>query len=98
MKAIMATDSEHKTNANFIRGWVQAMLAAEAMRRCKEGGRPITGPNLKWAFETIKDYSADDLIPPVTFGPDDHRPSMIVPVFQVKDGKWVKVWDNILQR
>ncbi len=98
MKALMASDSEEKRNSNFIRGWAQTMVAAEAMRRCKAAGRPITGPNLKWAFETMKDYSPDGLVPPVTFAPDDHRPTMSVPVFQVQDGKWVKVWDNTLPR
>ncbi|MFH1115236.1 MAG: ABC transporter substrate-binding protein [Pseudomonadota bacterium] len=98
MKAVMAAESLEKRNSNFIRGWAQAMLAAEAMRRCKAAGRPLTGPNLKWAFETMKDYSPDGLVPPVTFTPDDHRPNMSAPVFQVQDGKWVKVWDNTLPR
>ncbi len=98
MKAIMASTYPDKENTHFIRGWAQAELAAEAMRRCKKAGKPITGPNLKWAFETMTHYSPDGLVPPVTFTPKDHRASMIVPVFQVKNGKWVKVWDNKLPR
>ncbi len=98
MKAIEASGYPDRTNTHFIRGWAQAMLAAQAMRMLKKAGKPITGPNLKWAFEQMKDYSPGGLVPPVTFTPTDHRASMVVPVYQVKNGKWVKVWDNTLPR
>lgn len=98
MKAIMASKYKDKQNTHFIRGWAQAMLAAKAMKMLKKAGKPITGPNLKWAFEQMKDYSPGGLVPPITFSPTDHRASMVVPVFQVQDGKWVKVWDNTLPR
>ncbi len=98
MKAIMASGYKDRRNTHFIRGWAQAMLAAHAMRMVKKAGKKITGPNLKWAFEQIRHYSPGGLVPPITFTPTDHRPSMIVWIFQVQHGKWVKVWQKKLKR
>lgn len=98
MKAIEASGYPDRANTHFIRGWAQAMMAADAMRILKKAGKPINGPNLKWAFEQMNDYSPGGLVPPITFTPTDHRASMVVPVYQVQNGKWVKVWDNTLPR
>jgi branched-chain amino acid transport system substrate-binding protein len=98
MKHIMASDYKNKTHTHFIRGWAQTLLAAEAIKRCQFAGKPINGPNLKAAFETISDYSPGGLVPPITITPEDHYVSMIVPVWQIQNGKYVKVWDNMLDR
>jgi len=98
MKDIMACDYKDKQHTHFIRGWAQALMAAEAMNRLCKAGKKITGPNLKEAFESMKDYSPGGLVPPITITKDDHYASMVVPVYQVQNGKWVKVWDNTLDR
>lgn len=98
MKDIMACDYKDKQHTHFIRGWAQALMAAEAMNRVCKAGKKITGPNLKKAFETMKDYSPGGLVPPITITPEDHYASMVVPVYQVQNGKWVKVWNNTLDR
>jgi branched-chain amino acid transport system substrate-binding protein len=98
MKAIMASKNKNKKHTHFIRGWAQTMMVADAIRILQKAKKPITGPNLKWAFEQMKDYSPDGLLPPITLSKDDHRASMVVPVYQVQNGKWVKVWDNTLKR
>lgn len=98
MAAIMACDYKNKHYSSFIRGWAQAVMAAEAMSRVCKAGKELTGPNLKEAFESMKDFSAGGLVPPITITAKDHYASMVVPVYQVKNGKWVKVWDNTLDR
>jgi len=98
MAAIMACDYKDKKNTHFIRGWAQALMAAEAMNRVCKAGKEMTGPNLKEAFESMKDYSPGGLVPAITITKDDHYASMVVPVYVVKDGKWVKFWDNTLDR
>ena len=98
MKDIMASDYPDKQHTHFIRGWAQTLMAAEAIKQCKDAGKTVTGENLKAAFETLKDYSPGGLVPAITITPTDHRPSMIVPVYQVQSGKWMKVWDNTLKR
>lgn len=98
MAAVMACDYKNKHYSSFIRGWAQAVMAAEAMSRVCKAGKEPTGPNLKEAFESMKDFSAGGLVPPITITAKDHYASMVVPVYQVKNGKWVKVWDNTLDR
>ncbi len=98
MKAIMASGYKNKNATAFIRGWAQALMAAEAMNRLCKAGKKITGPILKEAFETFKDISPGGLVPPITISKDDHYASMVVPVYVVKDGKWTKFWDNTLDR
>lgn len=98
MKAIMACDYKDKQHTHFIRGWAQALMAAEAIKRVKAAGKKITGQNLKAAFETFKDYSPGGLVPEITITPEDHYVSMIAPVWQVQNGKWMKAWDNKLDR
>jgi branched-chain amino acid transport system substrate-binding protein len=98
MKDIIATDYKDKTHTHFIRGWAQTLLVAEAIKRLQFAGKKITGENLKAAFETISDYTAGGLVPPITITPEDHYVSMINPVWQVQNGKYVKIWDNMLDR
>jgi len=98
MEGIMACDYKDKQHTHFIRGWAQALMTAEAMTRLCKAGKKITGPNLKAAFETMKDFSPGGLVPPITITADDHFASMVVPVYQVQNGKWVKVWDNTLDK
>jgi branched-chain amino acid transport system substrate-binding protein len=98
MKDIMACDHPGKHNTHFIRGWAQTLLTAEAIKRVQAAGKKITGVNLKAAFETMKDFSPGGLVPDITITPEDHYVSMINPVWQVQNGKYVKVWDNTLDR
>jgi len=98
MKQIMASTYFDKLNTDYIRGWAQALLVAEVVKITLDANKKLTGPNLKAAFETLKDFTPGGLIPPVTFTADDHRPSMVVPVYQVQGGKMVKVWDNRMSR
>jgi branched-chain amino acid transport system substrate-binding protein len=98
MAAIMACDYKDKQHTHFLRGWAQALMAAEAMNRLCKAGKKINGPNLKMAFEGMKDYSPGGLVPPITITAKDHYASMVTPVYQVQNGKWVKIWDNTLDR
>lgn len=98
MKAIMACNYPNKRHTHFIRGWAQALLAAEAMKRVKADGKKITGPNLRAAFETLRDFSPGGLVPPITITPKDHYASMYAPVYQIQNGRWVMVWNNKLDR
>lgn len=98
MGPIMASGYPNRHQTHFIRGWAQTLLAAEAMKRLAFAGKPMTGPNLKAAFETITDYTAGGLVPAITITPTDHRASMIVPVYQIKGGKYVVIWNNRLSR
>jgi branched-chain amino acid transport system substrate-binding protein len=93
MEAIMAANY-HSPNTHYIRGWAQALLAAEVIGRAIDQGLELTGENLREMFYTLENFSPGGLIPPVTYRPGDHRPNTTAPIYQVRDGKWVKVWEN----
>lgn len=97
MEAIMAADYS-SPDTHYIRGWAQALLAAEVIGLALDEDLELTGENLRQMFYTLRDFSPGGLVPPVSFYENDHRPSMAAPLYQVQDGQWVKVWDNRLER
>jgi len=51
----------YRTNS-YLQPWTNMALGTEAMRRCLEAGRELTGPNIKAALNTIKDYDTGGVI------------------------------------
>ncbi|MBI4638671.1 MAG: ABC transporter substrate-binding protein [Candidatus Rokubacteria bacterium] len=88
-----------------IQSWVQVLMMAEGMRRADRAGK-LTGPGLKEAFETLKDWTPGLGRPPITLTANDHRPGSVIPIYRVKGGKfelvknvdlrarWAKEWDG----
>jgi branched-chain amino acid transport system substrate-binding protein len=79
----------------YNRGVLQAALAVEAIRnalQAKPGGA-ITGDDVKNGFEHIKDFTLGGLVPPLAITPENHEGGGWVQVWQVKDGKLVRVTD-----
>jgi branched-chain amino acid transport system substrate-binding protein len=52
---------KYRTNS-YLQPWTNLTLGAEAMRRCMESGKEMTGANLKAALNTIKDYDMGGVI------------------------------------
>jgi len=55
-----------RTGGLTIAGWVGAMLMSEGLKR---SGRDLTRDGLMDAFETMKSFDPDGLMPPLTWGP-----------------------------
>lgn len=90
------TNGEHQMT-HYIRGFASMLVMAEAMKRAAAKGE-LTGPSIKAAVETLKDYDPMGLTPPLTYLPGDHRPNMAAVLFQVKGGKLVKLATSTLER
>lgn len=58
---IRALRPEYQSTA-YIQGFLAAMLFVESARRCLDAGKPLTGPNLKAALNSIKDFDTGGLI------------------------------------
>ncbi len=58
---IRAMRPEYQSTA-YIQGFLAAMLFAESAKRCVEANKPLTGPNLKAALNSIKDFDTGGLI------------------------------------
>ncbi|TVM31679.1 ABC transporter substrate-binding protein [Oceanidesulfovibrio marinus] len=90
------TNDEHKM-VHYIRGFASMYVMAEAIRRAAEQG-DITGPAIKDALESLRDFDPLGLTPPISFFPDDHRPNMAVTLYRLEDGKFVTLGTETLER
>ena len=79
----------------YNRGVLQAALAVEAIRNAlkTKSSAAITGDDVKKGFEQIKDFTLGGLVPPLAITPENHEGGGWVQVWQVKDGKLVRVTD-----
>jgi branched-chain amino acid transport system substrate-binding protein len=68
--------------------WGAVMLLWEAMKLADKAGK-FTGEGImKVGFESLKGYDLGLGAPPVTFTPEDHRPTSIAQAYIYKDGKF----------
>ncbi|MBE2244126.1 MAG: ABC transporter substrate-binding protein [Burkholderiaceae bacterium] len=58
---IRAMRPEYQSTA-YTQGFLAAMLLLESAKRCLDGGKPLTGGNLKAALNTLKDFDTGGLI------------------------------------
>lgn len=73
---------------HYAQGWTTMAIMAEGLKRVLDGGKPLTGENLKAALETLKDFDTGGMTAKISFTPDDHRGQRVVDLYQVKGGKW----------
>jgi branched-chain amino acid transport system substrate-binding protein len=79
----------------YNRGILWAAIHVEAIRNALKatGGKQPTGEDVKKGFEQIQDFTLGGLVPPLKVTGADHEGGGWVQVFQVRDGKFVKVTD-----
>lgn len=78
---------EGRTNA-FTQGWWTLAVFAEAMRQVLASGEELSGPAVKEALESFRDFDMGGATVPLTFTPDDHRGAKGLRMFRVEDGMW----------
>ena len=61
LEKIRALHSDYQSTA-YIQGFLAAMLFTESTKRCLEANKPLTGPNLKAALNSLKDFDTGGLI------------------------------------
>jgi len=92
-KEIRSIIGNKQYTLHFNKGWVAMMVMWEGMKRVKG---EITGPKLKAALETLRDFDTGGLTPPITFTPTDHRPNTKAAIYTIKNGKLTFVkWSEI---
>ncbi|MCT9811467.1 ABC transporter substrate-binding protein [Acidovorax sp. Be4] len=52
---------EYQSTA-YMQGYLAAMLFVESAKRCLDAGKPLNGPNLKAALNSLKDFDTGGLI------------------------------------
>jgi len=86
MQAIREVTRGEAKITPYVRGWVSMMVLCEALRRAEKKS-DLTGPGIKRALETLRDFDTHGLTPPITFTADDHRPAMAVRVYEYSEGR-----------
>jgi ABC-type branched-subunit amino acid transport system substrate-binding protein len=78
----------------YIAGWVYGPILCEAIKRALEevGYENLDGPAVKRALESMKDFDVDGMTK-ITFGPEIRRGSRSCALYQVQNGKIVRVSD-----
>jgi branched-chain amino acid transport system substrate-binding protein len=66
-----------------------ALVAEGARLALEKEGEPLTAAKLKNGLESIKDFTADGLLPPVTITSDDHQGGGRGRIGSWDGGKWV---------
>lgn len=61
LEKIRAMRPEYQSTA-YIQGFLAAMLFTESARRCLKSGKPLTGPNLKAALNSLENFDTGGLI------------------------------------
>lgn len=99
MKPIMEAHRKYHPNdkhtIRYVQGWTTMMVMWAALKRVKGD---YTGPNIKAALETLRNFDTGGLCAPITFTPDDHRPNVKEKIYKVSKGKLVFVKDVEIAR
>jgi branched-chain amino acid transport system substrate-binding protein len=102
-----AGPAERVGQTYYNAGVASMALAAEGARLALENdGEPLTAAKLKKGLERLRDFSADDLLPPTTITARDHQGGGRGRVVQWDGAKWIErrhwfaayqdiVWDLI---
>lgn len=86
-------NNKEKYTPYYVVGWHAAMIFSEALRRAvdKFGPDKMTGPNIKWAFETLKNFDVKGLSDPITYTPWDHQGNHSIRWVKFQKGKLIPV-------
>lgn len=91
-----ALPEEMDASTYYNRGLSWAAMHSEAIRRAVAANGPdITGEDVKNAMETIRNYSLDNFMNPVSFSKQDHEGGGFVRIYQIRNGTYVPATDWI---
>ena len=82
---------------HYIRGFASMLVMAEGLKKAAAKGA-LTGPAIKDALETLRDYDPMGLTPPISFFPNDHRPNMSVKIYTLGEDKMTLTATETLER
>jgi branched-chain amino acid transport system substrate-binding protein len=96
MEVIKRYTDEYRMT-HYIRGFASMYVMAEGIRRALDQGE-LTGPSIKAAVETLRDFDPMGLTPPISFYPDDHRPNLAVKLYRLGEGSMELIATESLER
>jgi branched-chain amino acid transport system substrate-binding protein len=76
---------------HFVQGWYTMHVMVKGMEKVLADGKPLTGPNLRGALETMDAVDTGGVIGKVQFNAESHRGSTATNVYKVDGGKLAEV-------
>lgn len=76
---------------HFVQGWYTMHVMARGMEKVIADGKPLTGPNLRGALETMDAVDTGGVIGPVKFSTESHRGAQASGIYKVEGGKITEV-------
>jgi branched-chain amino acid transport system substrate-binding protein len=70
-----------------VQAWANVKLLVEALKKADAAGQ-LNGPGIKAAIESFQNLNVGLGVPPLTYTPDDHRPTSQVRIYIVRNGKF----------
>ena len=74
----------------YTQGFAAMYVMAEGLRRAIKMG-DISGPGVKKALESLRNFDTGGLTGPITFTPKSHKGSVSLRIYQFRNGKFVPV-------
>ncbi len=81
---------------HYTQGWWSMAAMAEAIKKVVDDGDDVTGPNIKAALETLSDFDTGGVTVDIGFTSNSHKGMPGASVFEVSDGVWTVVADNMM--
>lgn len=97
MQVIKEMTGDRPQMIHYIRGFASMYVMAEAIRIAAEQG-PVTGPAIRDAARTLRNFDPMGLTPPISFFEDDHRPNMVVYLYQLFEDRMELMAEQELER
>ncbi|MFZ3210622.1 MAG: ABC transporter substrate-binding protein [Terriglobales bacterium] len=79
-------------DAVYVRGWASTLMITEGLKRADKAGQ-LNGEGIKKAFETLSNFDMGGIACNVTYTASDHRACTITPIYEIENGKMVKIRD-----
>lgn len=90
--------------ASYVRGWLNVMLLKRGLEVVVDGWNSysrlggFSGPSIRSAMETVKNWDPAGLAPPITITRTDHRPSTVTRIVTVRNGRIIVLRTVTIER
>ncbi len=76
-------DDTRWRNVRYVQGYISFFLFREGIEKLLDEDKPLTGKNLKEAYESFRGLQTGGLTPPISFTAEDHRPTNITRIYSM---------------
>jgi branched-chain amino acid transport system substrate-binding protein len=82
-------------NMRYVQGHVSFYLFRKGVETLIDQKKALTGKNLKEAYESFRSLNTGGLTPPISFTPEDHRPTNITRIYSMNPQGKLQFEDEI---